>query len=213
MVTSRFSRTKDVWAARARRPNARMLGRPVPRRPAGPGHPGRPGRRPLRAVPARGRPAHRAGGAGRGPGDLRGQRADLRAHPVQVGVRPGEDGVRVRLCVQGERQFPGEQAGAGPRVRERWPRGGLGEPRGQPRAVPGQRVQSGRAHRRDVALASRRVPQRGVHDLGDQRDRAGELRDRGFQMDPGHRAQLLPRRRQRGRDRGQPARDRGEPVR
>ncbi len=51
-------------------------------------------------------------------GDLGRQRRDLLADPVQVGVRPGQDGVRVGLGVQGQGQLPREQLGADPRVRE-----------------------------------------------------------------------------------------------
>ena len=145
-------------------------------------------------------------------GDLGRQRRDLLADPVQVGVRPGQDGVRVGLGVQGQGQLPREQLGADPRVREPAVRGTLAEPRGQPRAVPGQRVQSGRAHGGDVVAAFRRVPQGSVDDVGDQGDRARELGDRGLQVHLWHGSQQLPGGGQGRGDPGQPASDRGEAI-
>jgi len=47
-------------------------------------------------------------------------RSDLLAHPVQVGLRPGQDSVRVRGRAQGEGEFAGKPQRPDPGVRGRF---------------------------------------------------------------------------------------------
>ena len=77
------------------------------------------------------------------------------------------------------------------------------------------RVSASRAAGRTRAMSPSRpgASRRAVSiDLGDQRDRAGELGDRGFQMHSWHRSEQLPGRRQHRGHLGEPSRDRGEPA-
>jgi len=81
-------------------------------------------------------------------------RSDLLAHPVQVGLRPGQDSVRVRGRAQGEGEFAGKPQRPDPGVRE------IAVTVGEPCRQPGR---FGCGLERHVDL------------VADQRDRAVEL--------------------------------------
>ena len=100
-------------------------------------------------------------------------RSDLLAHPVQVGLRPGQDSVRVRGRAQGEGEFAGKPQRPDPGVREIAVT--VGEPCRQPGAVPRQRLERGGAHPGELRGRFGCGLERHVDLVADQRDRAVEL--------------------------------------